>query len=204
MTHTTTNDAHAAADAIAVTYARSLFDLSEEAGVAKEVGDELEQLVALLKAQPELNRMFSLQSIHPTRRAASIEAIFSGRVSDLTCRFLHVLNRKDRLGHLAATTTAFNALLRKKHGEVDVQVWTAAPIDQALYDRLTEKLSAATGRAAVLHHRVDEDLLGGLKLRIGDRQFDGSVAMQLQQLRKQLIDSGQEAARRSMDKVIED
>lgn len=202
--HITTHDAHQAADALAQTYARSLFDLAEQAGVTPDVADELDQLVALLDDQPQLKQMFSLESIHPKRRAVSLEKIFSGRISDLTYRFLQVLNHKDRLGHLLPIRNAFSGLLREKHGEVDVDVWTAAPIDQALYDRLVERLSSALGRTAVLHHHVDERLLGGMKLRLGDRQFDGSVAMQLEQLRKQLVDAGQEAARQSMDSIVEE
>src|SRR5690606_41207211 len=88
-----------AQDALATVYATSLFELAEAAGgraKIEEVGDELEQLLELTRSNRSFGEFLSSPIIDRGGRQEALRSMFNGRVSDLTLRFLLVLNRKGR------------------------------------------------------------------------------------------------------------
>ncbi|QNN23435.1 ATP synthase F1 subunit delta [Planctomycetales bacterium ZRK34] len=182
-------------DAVADTYARALFDLALKQDALAEVADELADLSRLLEAEPDLAGFFAHRTIAVDRRAASIDAIFSGRISDLTRRFLQVLNHNGRLGALRSIVAAFDQLLKTHRGEIDVEVHTARPLDAGQLDSVAKRIGEALGKTAVIKPRVDESLIGGLRIRLGDRLIDASVRSQLQSIKQQLAQRGNELIR---------
>jgi F0F1-type ATP synthase delta subunit len=62
------------------------------------------------------------------------------------------------------------------------------PLSESLRERLHAALAAMTGREPVLHERVDAELVAGLRLAIGDRKIDGSVAARLRRLDLRLLE----------------
>lgn len=189
--------------ALAQVYADALWDLAAEAGAIDATAAELGQLVDLLDEQPKLRAMFESPAIQAERRRASIASIFKGRLSDLVYRFLQVLNQKSRLGQLPVIRVAFDQRLKAERGEVDVDVYAAAPLTDAQVAAVAEQLGASLGRKAVVTVRVDETMIGGLKLRIGDRLIDGSVATQLSKLKRKMIARGREAVRSNPGGLLE-
>src|SRR5690606_26706842 len=113
-----------------------------------------------------------------------------GRISDLTFRFLHVLNEKDRLNRLGDIVAAYDLLLQERFGRVEVDVYTASQIDQSQLEAIKHRLQAALGKEPVLHAYTDTNMLGGLKLQVGDQLIDASVATRLRKLRDKLTTQG--------------
>lgn len=193
-----------AEQAIAEVYARALFELSLEQGTLAEIGEELRGLSDLLTVDVDLAAFFAHRTIAADRRAASIRRIFEGRLSDLTLRFMLVLNRNGRLAVLARVADAFDKLIKDHRGEIDVEVHTARALDAAQLDRVRDKVSAALGKTAVLHTRIDEHLIGGLKLRVGDKLIDASVRSQLQRIKQQLAQRGRELIRSNAARLLQE
>ena len=191
-------------DAVSMVYARSLMELADEAGAVEDVADELTQLVDLIAATPDLSALLRNRAISAAARTRSIEAIFSGRVSDLTYRFLQVLNDKGRLGVLTTIHAAYVRLLKEKRGEVDVLVTSAQPLSDSQLQTVGQKVSAAIDGKAIVSANVDESIIGGLKLRIGDKQIDGSVATQLQNIKRDIIARGRESIRSNAATLMEE
>ncbi|MBI1369690.1 MAG: ATP synthase F1 subunit delta [Planctomycetes bacterium] len=191
------------AGAVAETYARSVFDLAQQGGSVAEVGDELKQIASLIEHEKGLAALFAHRTIPADRKAASIESIFNGRVSELTLRLLLVLNRHARLDQISSIARAFDKLLKDSRGQVDVEVHTAQPLDAGQLAAVTTKLSNAMGKTAVVHPRLDPSLIGGLKIRIGDKLIDASVTHQLARIKQQLNERGQQLARSSTALVQE-
>ena len=76
-------------------------------------------------------------------------------------------------------------------GRVEVDVFTASgSVDDATKSALAADLKKSLGKEPVLHFYADAAMIGGLKLRIGDRLIDGSVAAQLRRMRSALLDGG--------------
>ena len=91
-------------DALANIYARSLFELATDAGgdeKVTEIADEIEQICELAVSNKEIGVFFSSPIIDNNKRGEALSAIFSNRVTDLTLRFLLVLNKQGAIKPLA-------------------------------------------------------------------------------------------------------
>lgn len=173
-------------------YAEALLQLAEEAGQLTEVADEIEQLVQLLKDQPTLRRLLENRMLSAAKRAEAIEQIFHGRVHDVLHHFLLVINERSRLDMLDAIFHQFAQLLAERRGLVDVAIYTASPLDAKSATATAQRLGESLGKKVVLQQYVDPSLIGGLRLRVGDQLIDGSVATQLKQMRRQLVDTARQ------------
>jgi F-type H+-transporting ATPase subunit delta len=192
-------------DALAQVYARSLFELASSAGGREkimEVSDELEQLGDLLRGDRRFREFLASPVIDRQRRGTSMNRILANRVTDLTLRFLLVLNEKGRLDRLESIAAAFDHLVQESFGRVEVDVFTPAPLGPAALESVRQRVQAALGREPVLHPYTDPAMLGGIRLRIGDQLIDGSVAAQLRRMKSALHSSGS-ALREKLARFIE-
>lgn len=174
-------------DALANVYARSLYELAEQAGGRDkilEVGRELEQVVELARGRKRFGEFLASPVIDRGRRAAALRRIFESRVTDLLLRFLLVLNGNDRLGHLESIGEAYDQLVHQAFGRIEVDVYAATKLDPEHLEAIKKRIGAALGKEPVLYPYEDPAMIGGLKLRIGDRLIDGSIASRLRRLRQ--------------------
>lgn len=194
-------------DALAEVYARSLFELAEAKGgraaIEASLG-ELEDVLEVARATPEFSEFLASRVLPVAQRSASLEKIFKGRLSDLTLHFLQVLNEKGRLPHLPAIAAAYDGLVQQKFGRVEVDVYTATPISPDELRSIRDRLQKALGREPIIHPYTENGMLGGVKLQIGDRLIDGSLATQLRRLRDQLATNGTAEIRARAERIIDD
>jgi F-type H+-transporting ATPase subunit delta len=181
--------------AVAETYAGALFDLAQQAQAAQVVRDDLERVARVVAEHPELSALLKHRTIDLSRRAATINNVFAADVHSLTLRFLLILNRRQRMAELPGIAHAFDQMLKAHRGQVDVQVTTARALPADQIDSIAAQLSTAIGSQAIVHTHIDPALIGGIKIRIGDRVIDASVARQLQTLARKLTDKSHEVAR---------
>ena len=195
-------------DAVAQVYARSLFELAYEAGglpVIETSSLELEEIAGLMDGDARFGEFMRSIVIPVERKRETLRQIFGeDRVSDLVLRFLLVLNDKERLGHLPEIAQAFRDLYWDMIGRIDVEATTAKPLEDAESQRVIELIRNAIGKEAVLRNKVDESMIGGLRLRIGDRLIDASVATRLARMRESLTKTGSETARARFESMIEE
>lgn len=177
-------------------YAAALLELGEDQNALDAIADEVDQLAALLTDSPDLRRLLATRTLTTSDLAGVIDRTFKGRVSDTVYRFLHVVNGKGRLPNLEGILRAFDQLLEQKRGIVEADIYVATRLSDAEAKQVADRLGAAIGKQVALHQYVDESLIGGVKIRLGDEMIDGSVATQLKQMKKQLIEEGREKARR--------
>ncbi|MCC6679999.1 MAG: ATP synthase F1 subunit delta [Phycisphaeraceae bacterium] len=181
--------------AIDRTYAAALLQMADAEGRLDEVADEVNQLAQLLRDNESLHKLLACRTLTVGEMQSVLERLFAGRVSDLVYRFLQVVNRKSRLGELAGFLDAFNVLLDRKRGILEVDLFTASQLDRSAVDRIAGELGRKLSKQVVVHQSVESTLIGGLKLRIGDQLIDASVATQLEQMKQKLIEQGREKAR---------
>jgi len=194
-------------DALAEIYARSLFELAEAKGGHAGVeacGGEIEDILELARTSPAFSEFLASRVLPVAQRSESLERIFKGKVSDLTLRFLQILNEKSRLSHLPAIAAAYDALMQRKFGRVEVDVYTASPVSPDELKVIRERLQRALGREPVVHPYVENGMLGGIKLQIGDTLVDGSLATRLRKFRDQLATEGTAELRSRVDRIIDD
>ena len=193
-------------DALSQVYARSLFELAEAKGgrptIESSLG-ELEDILELARADARFSEFLASRVLPLAQRSASLEKIFKGKVSDLVLRFLQVLNEKGRLGHLPAVVTAFDRVVQEKFGRIEVDLYTAAPATREEIEQVKTRLQKALGKEPVIHAYTDPSMIGGLRMQIGDRLIDGSIATRLRQFRDQLATGGSAEIRARVERIIE-
>lgn len=182
-------------DAAGRVYAQALVELAESEGQLDGVADEVAELSQLIDDNADLRRLIENPILEQSARAGMIERVFEGNVSDLLYRFLHVVNRKDRLASLSGICAALANIVAERRNQLEVNAFVAKPLDQAAAGRVADGIGASLSKEVTLVQHVDESLIGGLKLRIGDQMIDASVQSQLRRIEQQLMAAGREKAR---------
>jgi F-type H+-transporting ATPase subunit delta len=182
-------------DKIASVYAHALLELAQKQGGnarAQEVGEEFREFAEVITSDKSLRALLASPTVERSARSAALERILRGNVSDILLRFVMVVDRKGRLGHLVEMEAAYDELLQGLFGKTEVDVFTVdgQPLDKSIEASLRERLRSATGHEAVFHYATDATMIGGIKLRIEDQLVDGSVATRLRRLRESIIQGG--------------
>jgi F-type H+-transporting ATPase subunit delta len=174
---------------VAQAYARALLELAEERqpNSAAEVGRELNDLRALVEADPAFGLYLSDPSVSPEQRGGVLDRALKGKVSPLLYDFVRVLNHKGRLRFLPQIAGAYQEMLDEKLGKVEVDLIVAQKLEQSQVEEARQRISAALKRDAVVHVYVDDKIIGGAVLRVGDKLIDASVKYQLQLMKEKLL-----------------
>jgi F-type H+-transporting ATPase subunit delta len=173
---------------VARVYAEALLRAAEQRGAAEDVGTELRNLVAdVYSASPDIESALSSPVVKRAAKTPVLEHAFKNNVSDVVFNLLNVLNAKDRLSLVRHVAAAFGDLLDERAKRVRVSVRTAAPLTNEQTERLRQTIAQATGLDPVVNIQVDEDLLGGMIVQVGDTVFDSSVRNRIEAIRTQLL-----------------
>ena len=158
-------------DAAARVYARSLFDLALGKGgqaVIEDTVGELEDILDLARSDARFGEFLSSPAISGADRARALDKIFKGRVSDLTLRFLHVLNEKGRIAYLPSIASAFDQQTQERFGRI-VGEW-AVPV--TVLGRVgRDRLTIRVGESLPVDLPVDalaDAFEGGLARSLGE------------------------------------
>lgn len=164
-------------------YASALFDIASEKGLVTAVESDLDKLGDALGQSKELANLIRNPQISREAAGKAMDGVADVLgLSDLTKNFVGVLAANRRLGALAEIVRAFSAIAAAQRGEVNAEVTSAHPLTDAQLAELTQKLKAREGKEIKLKASVDPEILGGLVVRIGSRQIDGSIRTRLNSL----------------------
>lgn len=193
-------------DALSRLYARSLFELAAESGgqgAIEEIGAELGEILDLARSDRTFGEFLSSRIIPAKNRGEALDRILKGRVTTLTHRFVLLLNRKERLGRLSSIAAAYDEIVQERFGRVEVDVYTAEPVDRALLDRIGATLRKSLGKEPVVHPYTDANMIGGIKVQVGDQLIDASLATRLRRMRERFSGPGAVALRGAAQRIIE-
>jgi F-type H+-transporting ATPase subunit delta len=171
-------------------YARALLQLAVEASAVERIGTDLRDFATAWTASRELRAAFENPKVPQQSRAAVLREIAQqSNMHERTRDLLLLLSDRQRLGHVAEVSEAYDSLAEARSGRIRAEVRTASPLPPAYFTELQTALRAATGRDVVVVHTVDPTLIAGVVTQVGDQVFDGSVKTQLVELRDELLRS---------------
>lgn len=194
-------------DALANVYAKSLYAEAFAAGGRERVEalqGQFEDLLEMTRSDKTFNEFLASRVIPTTEREAALKKILGGRIDELLLRFLLVVNRKDRLGHIVPIAAAYDQVVQKQFGRVEVDVITATVIEQGQLGGVKHRLGAALGKEVIVHTYTEPSMIGGVKFRIGDQLIDASVQTSLRKIRDQLTTQGDAMVRGKINRIVED
>lgn len=172
---------------VALRYAKSLIDLAQEQNVV----DTVYQDMLFFKKTAEENRglMLALKSpvVRHDKKLAILEGVFKTRVSSTSYTIFTIITKKNREAIMFSIAEEFVKLYDEKKGIVKAIITSSMPLTAPLRNEFMSIVAEATGKTVELEERVDEKLIGGYVLRVGDRQIDSSIRTRLNDLKLTLL-----------------
>jgi len=168
-----------AGESLARVYAEALLGQTPSDVEAEEVAAELDAIVSLLEQVDGFEELLTAALLSQSERAAVVNRVFHGRVSEPVEALLNVMARGGRLGLLRPLRRVFRSALYDREGKREVTVTTAVPLTPAQRAQVAASLAEMLGAEPVLTTRVDEDVIGGMVVRVGDSIYDASVRAEL-------------------------
>lgn len=173
---------------VGTTYGEALFELAVEEGKEDELLDEITQLKMLLIENPDFGKLMNHPKVLKEEKLKVLKEVFENRTSKELLGFLHLVVSKDRYGEIDAILDYFIDEVKALKGIGIAYVTTAFDLSEAKKKEIEEKLLSTTSfKKMEMHYQVDEDLIGGLVIRIGDRVVDSSVKSKLSGLQRELL-----------------
>ncbi|SMC00088.1 ATP synthase F1 subcomplex delta subunit [Thermanaeromonas toyohensis ToBE] len=170
---------------VAKRYAQALYSLAQERGNLSRVKEELGQVVESLEKNEDFRRLLYHQLIAPKQKEELLKEVFPHLEQD-TRRFLGLVLEKRRERLLPEIVYQFRRLVDWAEGIVEAEVTVAFPLPESLKEELKGKLSRLLGRKVRLKIRLDQEILGGLVVRVGDRILDASIKKRLELFKESL------------------
>jgi F-type H+-transporting ATPase subunit delta len=172
--------------AVAKVYAKSLLDAvpaDKQVAVLEEFGSLVQDV---LPANPEFARLLSSAVVGKDDKLKLIDNVLGGRANPLFVNFLRVLARHERLDLLAPIHRQAVLQHELRAGKQRVQVTVAREVSPETRRAIEESLAKVLPFTPIVELTVDPELLGGMKIRVEDTVYDGSLRTRLKQLRQQV------------------
>ncbi|MEM7475064.1 MAG: ATP synthase F1 subunit delta [Planctomycetota bacterium] len=186
---------------VGLLYAKAL--LGAAGAKVDEVVGELETVVTeCLNKHPNLETALASPRISQEQKEGLLDRILSGRVDATLLNFLKVLCRRERIASLRAIQLTATEMREEQLGKQRVIVTSAHELSDEQRNSIRESLKSAYGKDAVLVEKVDESLLGGVVLRIGDEVLDGSVLGKMESIRSAVSAGVQKAVRDKYESLL--
>ncbi len=173
---------------LAKVYAESLLNAAQARSQAAQVLEEIDSLIDdVFKNDLRIEALLSSAAVGRYARKDAIVKTFAGRASKTFYHFLLVLNDHERLDLLRPIRRSLHELNDERTRRLRVHVYSAIPLTDEYQARIRDRIRNFFQLEPVLILYVDDALLGGLKVRIGDTVYDSTVRTRIINLRNQLI-----------------
>lgn len=165
-------------------YAQALFELAQANGALDQVRADLVSTKAMLTESADLRQLLASPAYPAEAKGQGLAALADkAGFSPLTKKVFGLLAANRRASALPAVIAGFQALYDKHRGVVAAEVVTAVKLTAKQLDGVKAALRQSLGKDPEIATRVDPDILGGIKVRVGSRLFDASLKTKLDQLK---------------------
>ena len=169
----------------AIRYAKAILDVAMSKGVGREVNSDMTQISETISSNEELQAFIGNPTTSAQSKENALKEIFAD--SDAVTKSLfHLLLENKRFEILHDIAVKYNSLFDEMNGIEVAKVTTAIPLDDEMRSRVMAKILTFSNKKINIVNIVDPSIIGGFILRIGDQQYNASVANNLQSLKREL------------------
>ena len=168
----------------AIRYAKAILETAVAAGKANEVNDDMKSIIAAVNSSADLNAFLASPIITSDLKMNALTEVFKS-VEAETKSLFRLLQENKRFEILLAIASQFNAQYDEMNGVEVAKVTTAFALDAALEAKVLAKVATISDKKITIENIVDPSIIGGFILRIGDKQYNASVANRLQELKRE-------------------
>ncbi|HEX2129310.1 MAG TPA: ATP synthase F1 subunit delta [Solirubrobacterales bacterium] len=170
---------------IARVYANALFEAAKDRGKLDAIHEQLGQFADAMNENRDMQVFFFSPYFSSQEKRDGISKAVSGADEELV-NFLELLAEKHRMPAIFRIRRTFDELWAEEKKRLEVTVTSAVPLDEGVVKRVGDEIARQTDREIDLRSEVDEDILGGLVLQVGNMVLDASLRNQLERLRKEV------------------
>ena len=175
---------------VASRYAKSLIDLAQEHNNLDEVKTDMDSVVSVIKTSTELQAVLNNPIIKTDKKVAVLNALFADKVKPEIIGFFNIMAKKGRAELIYATAQEFIREYNEVKGIVKAEVISAAKLSDSNIEELKKAIGEQINAQVVLTNKVDESLIGGFIVKVGDRQLDESIQGKLNKLERHFANLG--------------
>ena len=172
---------------ISVRYAKALYMAADNSKMLTGVSTDLKKVLDLYNSSEDFIIFLQSTVIKVTQKISILNDIFMSHVQPLTMRFLVLLAENRREAKLPDICRVFTDIVMEKMGIEPVIITTATNLAPEVRANINRFLQIKTGKTIELTEKIKPEIIGGLILRIGDLQYDGSIAKQLKNVKETLL-----------------
>jgi F-type H+-transporting ATPase subunit delta len=169
----------------AIRYAQAILDLSSSKGVSEVVNNDMKLIASTINGNLELNTFIQNPTIKVEVKEKALLEVFA-TVDNVTKGLLHLLFENKRFEILEVIAVKYSELFDIMNNVEVAKVTTAIAMDAALEAKVLAKIATLSDKKITIENIVDPAIIGGFILRIGDQQYNASVANRLQVLKREL------------------
>lgn len=185
-------------------YARALLGVGQAQGRAADLVGELSDFDDCLKQLPKLAQMLGAPRVPEADKERILRKALEGKASREFLNFLLVLIKRNRFSALPAIRQAAAKLFDEVTGQVKATVTTVSPLSEAAQGKLAERLGKLLGKQVRIETKLDDSIIGGVVVRVGDTVYDASVVNQLNQVRAKTAARIADSIRGSLERFASD
>ena len=172
----------------AIRYAKAILDIAVDNKATAAVENDMRSVVKTISDSKELKDMLSSPIIKSESKKKALNSIFSG-ANSITEGMISLLVNNKRIGMLNEVALKYIILNEKLKGQDVAFVTTAVPLTPVLEKKILAQVTKITGNKVTIENKIDESIIGGFVLRVGDLQFDASIANKLSNLKREFTNS---------------
>jgi F-type H+-transporting ATPase subunit delta len=172
---------------VASRYAKSLMELAVENKQLDAVKNDMKTIQLVCNQNHEFILFLNSPVIKTDKKLAVLSDLFKGKISDLSLSFLNLITSKRREAYIGDITAAFDELYKENKNIFTAVVTSANGLDEKTRLMVIDLIKSQMNGEVELTEKIDANTIGGFILKIGDRQIDKSVARQLNNLKKELL-----------------
>jgi F-type H+-transporting ATPase subunit delta len=175
--------------AIRVRYAKAFFSLAKEKNKLESFKIDIEKVADVCRQSPDFIQLLESPVVSTSKKAELIKQIFKSKVNPLTLNFLLLILQNKREDFIPGICHNFLELIRKDMNVKSAMLVTAIEIDSRTIDKIKILLEKELKATVELNTQIDSEIIGGLILRIEDKQYDASVTAQLRKIKQELLET---------------
>ena len=166
-------------------YAKATLAYANENKFSDKVAKEMQGLIELYESSKQLKGLLSNPFLPNKKKQLILRSIVPNS-SDVTQKLLNLLTSNSRLFLLKEVAKSYIKLFSEQQGELNATVISAIPLTQNLEKEIHNKLEDFSGKKIYILNKIDKSLLGGFILKIGDMEFNSSLAYKLKTFKAKL------------------
>ncbi len=174
------------AELVARRYSEALFEVGKEENKLDEYLEEIKFIGDVCIEYKDFFELLKTPKISVSEKKDVFEETFEGKISKEVNNFLKIILDKRRISNIFEITKEYEKLVDKHNGVVKADAYTTTPLEEETLKLLEEKLSKTTDKQVKLTNKIDETLIGGVKIILGDKVIDGTLKKKLTNIESSL------------------